>query len=215
MSRGLNAFTWPKGLEEIKHYRDPELERAQKTGQRTLKCVLPSALSAVTQTGSVGIALRGLALSVDMADRGAARQSPLNGTASPLVVFPSSDLGSGIWAVEMPAVVLERNYAKATASVKRSDLRMVRSMSADKLGAQECYVCCSITTDLVFGRCFSGAWPLPKICKGVLKSRVCRLPVVFVGSGKTWRETAGLPVRGTSHVETGSGGIHLQLTFIT
>ncbi|KAI3534223.1 hypothetical protein CABS03_06371 [Colletotrichum abscissum] len=74
MSRGLNAFTWPKGLEEIKHYRDPELERAQNTGQRTLKCVLPSALSAVTQTGSVGIALRGLALSVDMADRGAARQ---------------------------------------------------------------------------------------------------------------------------------------------
>ncbi|KAK1468980.1 hypothetical protein CMEL01_00747 [Colletotrichum melonis] len=128
MSRGLNAFvsvsrddgnaqrqspqTRPKGLEEIKHYRDPELERAQDTGQRTLKCVLPSALSAVTQTGSVGIALRGLALSVDMADRGAARQSPLNGTASPLVVFPSSDLGSGIWAVEMPAVVLERNYAK-------------------------------------------------------------------------------------------------------
>ncbi|KAK1543395.1 hypothetical protein CPAR01_04028 [Colletotrichum paranaense] len=73
MSRGLNAFTWPKGL-EIKHYRDPELERAQDTGQRTLKCVLPSALSAVTQTGSVGIALRGLALSVDMADRVAARQ---------------------------------------------------------------------------------------------------------------------------------------------
>ncbi|KAK1476971.1 hypothetical protein CCUS01_16687 [Colletotrichum cuscutae] len=198
MSRGLNTFvsvsrddgnaqrqspqTWPKGLEEIKHYRDPELERAQKTGQRTLKCVLPSALSAVTQTSSVGIALRGLALSVDMADRGAARQSPLNGTASPLVVFPSSDLGSGIWAVEMPAVVLERNYAKA---------------------------------DLVSGRCFSGTWPLSKICKGVLKSRACRLPVVFVGSGRTWRETAGSPVRGTGHVETGSGGIHLQLTFIT